>query len=163
MGFAERLEMALATPVEAGAGLGTQAKVLVVNEDRRELSYYHAILRKLGCKVRACSSFTEGAQCLGGEPFDLILVDQGRAGFDAQKVLSQAMEVDLELRVLVLAKTYNSGCYLEAMRSGALDYLEGKLSAADIVALLDTFTPRRTAAGKRKGTPERQPQNGNVN
>jgi DNA-binding NtrC family response regulator len=30
------------------------------------------------------------------------------------------------------------------MRSGALDYLEGPLSAADIVALLDTFVPRRS-------------------
>ncbi len=148
---------------EAGKALGMQARVLVVDEDRRELFYYHAILLKLGCKVRACSSLTEGAQCLGGEPFDLILVDQGRAGFEAQKVLTQAMEVDLELRVLVLAKTYNNGCYLEAMRSGALDYLEGKLSAADIVALLDTFMPRRTGIEKRKGTPARQPQNGNPN
>lgn len=148
---------------EAGKALGMQARVLVVDEDRRELSYYHAILQKLGCKVRACSSFTEGAQCLGGEPFDLILVDQGRGGFDAQKVLTRAMEVDLELRVLVLAKAYNDGCYLEAMRSGALDYLEGKLRAADIVALLDTFMPRRTGAEKRKATPARPPQNGNPN
>jgi len=52
------------------------------------------------------------------------------------------MVVDVELRVLVLARSYNKGCHLEAMRSGALDYLEGPLSAADIVALLDTFMPR---------------------
>ena len=128
----------------AGQPVGKQARILLVNEDLRELAYYHVILQKLGCKVRASSSFAEGVRRLGCEPFDLILVDQGSGGFEGQKVLAEAMKVDVELRVLVLARSYNKGCYLEAMRSGALDYLEGPLSAADIAALLDTFMPRRT-------------------
>jgi DNA-binding NtrC family response regulator len=32
------------------------------------------------------------------------------------------------------------------MQSGALDYLEEPLSAADMVALLETFIPRRTSS-----------------
>ena len=88
--------------------------------------------------------FAEGVRRLGCEPFDLIMVDQGSGGFEGQKMLAEAMEVDVELRVLVLARSYNKGCYLEAMRSGALDCLEGPLSAADIVALLDTFMLRRS-------------------
>ena len=124
--------------------LGKQARILLVSEDLRELAYYHAILQKLDCKMRACSSFAEGARRLGCEPFDLITVDQGSGEFEGQKVLAGAMEVDVELRVLVLARSYNKGCHLDAMRSGALDYLEGPLSAADIVALLDTFMPRLT-------------------
>jgi DNA-binding NtrC family response regulator len=81
------------------------------------------------------------------------MVDQGSGKFEGQKVLAQAMEVDVGLRVLVLARSYNLGCYLEAMRSGALDYLEGPLGAADIVALLDTFMPRRT--GGHAALPDR--------
>ena len=140
-----RLEMASLSHVGGWAWqpLGRQARILLVNEDLREIAYYRAILQKLGCKVRASSSFAEGVERLGCEPFDLILVDQG-GGFEGQKVLVAAMEVDVELRVLVLAKSYHRGCYLEAMRSGALDYLEGPLSAADIVALLDTSIPRRS-------------------
>ncbi len=146
LGFPVRLEMASLSQVKGWAGqpLGKQARILLVNEDLREIAYYRAILQKLGCKVRASSSFAEGARHLGYEPFDLIMVDQGSGKFEGQKVLAQAMEVDVELRVLVLARSYNNTCYLEAMRSGALDYLEGPLSAADIVALLDTFMPRRT-------------------
>jgi len=128
----------------AGQPLGKQASILLVIEDLRDLVYYHAILQKLGCKVRACSSFAEGVRRLGGEPFDLIMVDQGSGGFEGQKVLAEAMKVDVELRVLVLARSYNQDCYLEAMWSGALDYLEGPLSAEDVVALLDTFIPRRS-------------------
>jgi DNA-binding NtrC family response regulator len=128
----------------AGRPPGKRARILLVNEDLQELAYYRAILQKLGCRVRASSSFAEGVERLGCELFDLIMVDQGGGGFKGHKVLTQAMEVDVELRVLVVAKSYNEGCYLQAMRSGALDYLEGPLGAADVVALLDTFLPRRT-------------------
>jgi len=141
--------MASLTPIRGWAGqplFGNQARVLLVNKDPQELVYYHAILQKLGCTVRASSSFAEGVQCLGCEPFDLIILDQGSGRFEGQEVLAQAMEVDVELRVLVLARAYNKGCHLEAMQSGALDYLEGPLSAQEIVALLDTFMPRRSGA-----------------
>jgi DNA-binding NarL/FixJ family response regulator len=51
--------------------------------------------------------------------------------------------MDPDLRVLVLARSHNQRCFLEAMQSGALDYLEGTLGAAEMVALLETFIPRR--------------------
>ena len=136
---------------------GDNARVLLVNKDPQDLSHYRAILQELGCKVRAISSFAEGVQCIGDEPFDLIILDQGSGGFEGQEVLAQAMEVDVELRVLVLARSYDRGCYLQAMQSGALDYLEGPLGAAEIIALLETFIPRRdgvrgTSVNRVKGT-----------
>ena len=128
---------------------GDRARILLLNNDPRDLVHYRTILQKLGCQVRASSSFTEGVQCLGREPFDLIILDQGSGRFQGREVLARAMEIDVELRVLVLARSYARGCHLEAMQSGALDYLEGPLSAAEILPLLDTFIPRRSGAGKR--------------
>ena len=57
LGFPVRLEMASLSHVEgwAGQSLGKQARILLVNEDLREIAYYRAILQKLGCKVRASS------------------------------------------------------------------------------------------------------------
>jgi FixJ family two-component response regulator len=52
------------------------------------------------------------------------------------------MEIDTGLRVLVMARAYDRGCCFKALHSGALDYLEAPLRAADIIALLDTFLPR---------------------
>jgi DNA-binding NtrC family response regulator len=125
---------------------GNGARILLVNKDPRDLSYYATILKGAGCLVRATSSFAEGAQHVEREVHDLILLDQGSGGFEGRKVLATAMEVDPELRVLVLARSHDSACCLEAMQSGALDYLEGHLSGAEIVALLETFIPRRTSA-----------------
>jgi DNA-binding NtrC family response regulator len=122
---------------------GDQARILLVNKDPQDLFHYRAILQNLGCEVRASSSFAEGMECLGHGPFDLILLDQGSGRFEGQELLAQAMEVDVELRVLVLARSYDRRCYLQAMQSGALDYLEGPLGAAEIMALLETIIPRR--------------------
>jgi DNA-binding response OmpR family regulator len=122
---------------------GDPIRILLVNNDPRDLVRYRAILQKQGCQVRTSSSFAEGGQCLAREPFDLVILDQGGDRFEGQEVLVQAMEVDVELRVLVLARSYDRGCSLQAMQSGALDYLEGPLGAAEIIALLETFIPRR--------------------
>jgi DNA-binding NtrC family response regulator len=121
---------------------GDPVRILLVNKDPQDLFHYRAILQKLGCQVRAISSFAEGVECLGHGPFDLILLDQGSDRFEGQELLAQAMEVDVELRVLVLARSYDRACLLQAMQSGALDYLEGPLRAAQIAALLETFIPR---------------------
>ena len=129
---------------------GDRARILLVNKDPRDLAYYREILQELGSQVRASSSFTKGVQYLGREPFDLIILDQGSRRFEGREVLAQAVEVDAALRVLVLARSYARGCYLEAMQSGALDYHEGPLSAAEIFALLDTFIPRRSGGRPRK-------------
>ena len=89
---------------------GDQARVLLVNKDPKDLFHYRAILQDLGCQVRASSCFAEGVECLGHGPFDLILLDQGSGRFEGQELLAQAMEVDVELRVLVLARSYDRNC-----------------------------------------------------
>jgi DNA-binding NtrC family response regulator len=78
--------------------------------------------------------------------YDLIVLDQGDRGFEGHEVLARAMEVDPELRVLVLARSHDSDCYGEAMQSGALDCLEGPLNAAEMVALLETYLPSGTGS-----------------
>jgi len=125
---------------------GEATRVLLVNENSEDLSYYRAILRKMRCQVRTSSSFAKGAQCLEREHYDLIVLDQGSSRFEGRQVLMAAMEVDAEVPVLVLARSYNRGCYEEAMQSGALDYVEGRLSEAELAAFRETFVPRRTGS-----------------
>jgi DNA-binding response OmpR family regulator len=123
---------------------GEGTRVLLVNENSEDLSYYRVILRKMRCQVRTSSSFAKGAQCLERERYDLIVLDQGSSNFEGRKLLRMAIERETDVPVLVLSRSYNSGCYEEAMQSGALDYVEGRLSEAELVAFLETFVPRRT-------------------
>jgi len=142
---------------------GDGARVLLVNNNPEDLSYYGGILQRLQCQVRTSSSFAKGAECLKHEHYDLIVLDQGGSKFEGWQVLMTAMEVDTEVPVLVLARSYERGCYEQAMQSGALDYVEAPLSEAEIVALLETFIPRRGgsrgfSASRVKGsTPNKKP------
>lgn len=54
-------------------------------------------------------------------------MQQGSSRSEGRQVLMTAMEVEL-------ARSYNRGCYEEAMKSGALDYVEGRLSEAELAA-----------------------------
>ena len=123
---------------------GERARVLLVNKNPEDLAYYGAMLERMQCQVQTSSSFAKGAQCLERERYDLIVLDQGSSNFEGRQVLTTAMEFDAEVPVLVLARSYNRGCYEQAMQSGALDYVEGRLSDAELVAFLETFVPRRT-------------------
>ena len=134
----------------AGNGAG---RILLVNKDPGELCYYGAILQRAGYRVRATSSFADAAQQLEHEPYDLIFLDQGGSGFEGRIVLAKAMEIAPELKVLVLARSHDRACYLEAMQSGALDYLEGHLSPAEIVAFVETFIPCRTSVRRTSRDP----------
>ena len=125
---------------------GERARVLLVNKNPEDLAYYGAMLERMQCQVQTSSSFAKGAQCLERERYDLIVLDQGSSNFEGRQVLTTAMEVDAEVPVLVLARSYNRGCYEQAMQSGALDYVEGRLSDAELVAFLETFLPRRTGS-----------------
>jgi DNA-binding response OmpR family regulator len=125
---------------------GQGARVLLVNKNPEDLAYYGAMLQKMQCQVRTSPSFAKGAQYLERERYDLIVLDQGSSRFEGRQVLTTAMEVDTEVPVLVLARSYNRGCYEQAMQSGALDYVEGRLGDAELVAFLETFVPRRTGS-----------------
>ena len=123
---------------------GDGARVLLVNKNHKSLSYYGAILQEMQCQVRTSSSFAKAAHYLEREHYDLIVLDQGSSRFEGRQVLMTAMEFDTEVPVLVLTRSYDRGCYEQAMQSGALDYVEGRLSDAELVAFLETFLPRRS-------------------
>ena len=101
-------------------------------------------------RVFRLPAWTIDAMVIGGDPhvapLEAVLEEN-------EKVLFVEVSVGESRLLVMLARSYNQGCYLEAMRSGALDYLEGPLGAADIVALLDTFMPRRT--GGHAALPDR--------
>jgi FixJ family two-component response regulator len=52
--------------------------------------------------------------------------------------VERAIEKDRRIPVLVLARSVDMGCYLEAMQLGAFDYLEKPVSASEVVRLVAT-------------------------
>ncbi len=97
-------------------------EVLVVYEDLRHCC---AVLRQEGYDPTCLFSFAEGANRLGREAFDLVILSQGRPDLDGQIVLARRGERGRPRLVLVLARSVDMNCHLEARQLGAIDYLKG--------------------------------------
>ncbi len=125
----------------------TRGKVLLVEPDTRDRQYYSAILQQRGFEVCACASYQEGVDCLDRNPVDLVVVNEGSSAFEGRVLLEHAMMIDRHLPVVVLTRSVNMNCYLEAMQLGAVDYLEKPLASEEIAHFVTTHVrPRAVAA-----------------
>jgi DNA-binding NtrC family response regulator len=131
--------------VTAGHQLFRKRRVLLVDEDFRDLQYYCAILEQEGYEVEACGSYTEGAQRLQSGRFDFVIICQGSCAFEGRALLEQVMMIDRHTPVLVLTRSVDMNCYLEAMQLGAVDYLEKPLPAAEILRIVEIHLRPRAA------------------
>lgn len=120
-----------------------KGKVLLVDEDLRELGVYCALLEGQGFEVLTCPSFDDGARQVQEVLFDFILVGQGSSAFEGRSVLERAMELDRRTRVVVLTRALDMNCYLEAMQLGAVDYLEKPLPPVALLRLVEAHVRSR--------------------
>ena len=119
------------------------AKILIVNECDEDLLYHSEILKTQGYEVESCTSYMEGKARSHREAFDLVLVSQGTPAFEGSGVLVSATARDRDARVVVLARSANMKCYLEAMQLGAVDYVEGPFTSSEIFKLVEWHVRRR--------------------
>jgi two-component system C4-dicarboxylate transport response regulator DctD len=123
--------------------LAPRARVLVVDDDSRDLEYYRSVLLEQGYDVRVTDSYADAERSVRNESYDFVLVGQGSHAFEGRSVVARALELDRQTPVVVLARSLDIGCYLEAMQLGAVDYLEKPLSPADLSRLIDSHLRTR--------------------
>jgi DNA-binding NtrC family response regulator len=122
-------------------------RVLLVDEQCGELRCLAEALQEHGCEVHFCNGYADGLHQLESKFFDFIVVCQGGPQFEGRRVLERAIEIDRRTPILVVTRSLDMKCYLEAMQLGALDYVERPLATAEIARLVETHSrPRPTAA-----------------
>jgi DNA-binding response OmpR family regulator len=114
------------------------ARVLLIHENFRELAYHHAVLRNLGCRVTACTSYEEGRRLLAQGQWDLVMVSQGSAAFEGRSVLERAIEINRYTPVLILTRWHDIRTYLTAMHLGAVDYLEEPVPPTELARVVSS-------------------------
>lgn len=125
---------------------GTWGNVLVVDEDPGDRVYYRTMFQRAGCTVVACGSNDEALDCLKAEHFDLVVLSQGSPAFEGRRVLEEALAIDRNKQVLVVARSLNMACYLEAMQLGARDYLEEPVPEREMMRAAETCLGSRAVA-----------------
>lgn len=122
-------------------------KILVVDDDSKDLQDYSRTIQQEGYEVRACATYAEALRCMEADVFAFILVSQGSGRFEGRSVLERAIETDRHTPVVVLARCLDMACYIDAMHLGALDYFEKPLAPAEIVLLVKNHSRPRSVGG----------------
>jgi two-component system phosphoglycerate transport system response regulator PgtA len=123
--------------IELGPRAG-KGEVLLVDEDQRDLRFHSLVLEERGFEILTCTSYEAGFQHLETEPFDFVLVSQGSKDFEGRRVLERAIQLDRHRAVLVVTRSIDMACYLEAMHMGAVDYIEKPVPPADLLRFVQT-------------------------
>ncbi len=120
-------------------------RVLLVDENSRDLKYYRMILESNGFDVTVCTSFEAGIRSLDEAVFDFVMVDQGTSGFEGRRVIDRSIAIDRFRPVLVITACVDMRCYVEAIQMGALDYLEKPLAPSFLLRLVQGHIRREKA------------------
>jgi DNA-binding response OmpR family regulator len=151
-----------------------RGRVLLVDEDDKDLKYFTTLLARMGYSFQAFANYREAEGCLEHEHFDFVIVSQGSPAFETQPIVELTLARNRHTPLVVLTRCLHMKWYLEAMQLGAADYLEKNLAPADFEHLVTTHcqpgrvAQRDGAATKRvgaglalpEGTPRGAPTNG---
>jgi DNA-binding NtrC family response regulator len=121
-----------------------RGRVLLVDEDEKDLKYFTTLLGRMGYSVRAFANYHEAEGCLQHQHFDFVIVNQGSPAFEARNLVELTLARNRRTPVVVLTRCLEMHCYLEAMQLGAADYLEKPVAPAELERLVTTyFHPRQ--------------------
>jgi len=101
-------------------------RVLVVEDSEFDARILVAQLRTGGWTVahRQVASADELLAALRAEPWDLILCDHTMPGFSAPEALKLLQSTELDIPFLIISGTIDQNVAIDAMKSGAQDFLK---------------------------------------
>lgn len=130
-------------PLRPSPSSPPRQKLLLVDEDSKDLKYFTTLLERMGYSVRAFADYGEVIGCLEHGCFDLVIVSQGSSLRGAHRLVEFTIGRDRYTPVLVLTPRLDMNCYFEAMQFGATDYLEKPLTTAEFERVVTTHCQPR--------------------
>ena len=113
--------------------------ILVVDDDRNILMVVEARLASGGYAVRTAASGEEALRILAKEPVDLILTDVRMPGMSGHDLLERVLKDHPGLPVIVLTAHGSIPDSVEAIKSGAVDYLTKPFEGKELLAKVTTY------------------------
>jgi two-component system NtrC family response regulator len=110
------------------------ASLLIVDDDANIRQNIHFILEKGGMKSSMASSGEEGLQRLRTTSFDLVLLDVQMPGMGGLEALRIMRERHPDVGVIMLSVLKDIAVAVEAMHTGALDYVTKDFSPPELIA-----------------------------
>lgn len=115
---------------------GEQHNLLIVDDDEAFRERLAKAFEQKGYRVVKADCAAAAIGCLEAEEFDFAVVDLKMPGQSGQQVVREIRERSLRTRTVILTGYGSISSAVEAMRSGAVDYLTKPANADEIEARL---------------------------
>lgn len=129
-------------------------KVLLVDDERDFIEILSQRLESRGLKVKAATSGKEALAMIKDQNIDVAVVDFAMPGINGIETLKQIKEKRSDIEVIMLTGhgTIQSG--IEAMKHGAIDYLEKPVDLNILMEKIRFAKKQRTFALEKKSAVE---------
>ncbi|MEO8654606.1 MAG: response regulator [Ramlibacter sp.] len=113
--------------------MNTKAKILIVDDEEVVRLSYMRILSGTNCNVKAVSTWTQVAQAMQQEPFDVVLLDLRMPEMDGITVLRALKQRWPESEVIIITGYPTLESAKEAVALGAYDYLTKPVGPEQVI------------------------------
>ena len=131
------------------------AHILVIDDNDTMREGVAAVCERMGHDVVQAASGDEGVGLLKGAPVDLVLTDLKMDGLDGIGVLKAVKAHDPDIAVILITAYASVDTAVDAMKTGAQDYIEKPVSTDKLRVRVDKaleWRTMRTAAERLEAT-----------
>jgi two-component system response regulator HydG len=124
------------------------AKLLVVDDQRNMRTTLAMMLRGAGHDVDEAENGEAAVDRIAAEVYDLVLTDLKMGGTDGLDVLRSAKEISQLTEVIVMTAYGTIESAVEAMRTGAYDYIQKPFTEQELLLKVQKAVEQRRLAGE---------------
>jgi len=109
-------------------------KILMVEDERMTRIALTGTLRKAGHEILPCPDGHTAIAALDNNKFDVVLTDLNLPGPDGIEILRHAVQLNPEIKVIIMTAYASTETAVEALRIGAYDYLTKPFQPDEVLA-----------------------------
>jgi two-component system response regulator HydG len=113
------------------------SRILVVDDEASQRDLLHMVLTEEGYSVETASSGEEAVQKVEDRFYNLVIMDMKMGGMGGLEALKSIKEISSAVQVLIVTAYASVDTAVDAMRSGALNYLTKPIDLAELKVLVD--------------------------
>ncbi len=130
--------------------MSTDTKILLVDDEVRITEVYSALLRDEGYTVKTASRAEDALRLVASDTFDIAFIDQFLGPARGLDLIPRMAELRPELSYVIITANGSTDLAIEAMKSGASDFIVKPFLNSDILRSIDYVNKKKDLELQKK-------------